>query len=173
MKPRETPDSWDIRACATCGVVLLIITTDAGTRYAPPPMAHTIGAPHAPVPVLPMPGLVIYRCDFCSSPNPVFAIDVQTFETHLRGPGGYHTGSVGGWAACMACFGLIHTGAWEDLITRAVRSIMAGYGVTSRSLERDYTRELRKVYRTLRKNIVGPPHLIIDPHNPIQDDDDQ
>jgi hypothetical protein len=66
-------------------------------------------------------------CDFCSSPEPRYLEDCETFEAWAMGhpslPPALIGRSEGAWSACMPCHEMIQARKWAALQRRAVDAL--------------------------------------------------
>ncbi len=65
---------------------------------------------------------VALKCDFCSAPGPAWAYRVRDFDAYLAFPADE---SVGGWAACEECHGLIEAGDRDGLASRSLDELIS------------------------------------------------
>ena len=71
------------------------------------------------------------RCDFCSSPDPCWLYDCESFERRVGGGDGLIEVTVrsnGAWLACEPCAELIEHNDSRGLAHRAVGLLRARYG---------------------------------------------
>ncbi|MFN7545256.1 MAG: hypothetical protein ACK5TN_20965 [Acidobacteriota bacterium] len=61
-------------------------------------------------------------CDFCSSPDVAFVDPVRTFAAYVFD--GIVGESVGDWAACPICHGLIESDRPTDLVERSLVTVL-------------------------------------------------
>ena len=61
-------------------------------------------------------------CDFCSSPDVAFVYPARTFAAYVFG--GIVGESVGDWAACPTCHGLIESDRQADLVERSLVTLL-------------------------------------------------
>ncbi len=129
-----------VTICQTCRRTLDIVTNEDGGRY-----EHTTQDQPADHPPVPTSSDVQWRgrCDFCNEDESTHTVPARDFE--LPGLAGHS--SFGAWSACGQCVALIEANRWNEVVRRAVPS----------TAEQDLARRL---YRTLRKNITGPPQPI-------------
>jgi hypothetical protein len=65
-------------------------------------------------------------CDFCSSDEPRFLEDCETFEAQPF-VANYKAYATGAWAACVTCHDLILARQWHPLQKRAVEAFLRKY----------------------------------------------
>jgi hypothetical protein len=139
------------RVCAVCARVLDRVER-AGVTVG---WRHTLidtPADHPAVPVRPEQVHTASRCDFCSADAPSWAIPARPFVYE----GAPDAGSDGDWAGCDACAELIRRNRWTALRQRAVAAFAARTGAPADQLE-PLGRALGRLYRQLRRNMLGPP----------------
>lgn len=61
-------------------------------------------------------------CDFCSSPNVTWVYPARTFAAYVSE--GIVGESVGDWAACSICHGLIDSGRHTELTERSLVTLL-------------------------------------------------
>ena len=61
-------------------------------------------------------------CDFCSSPDVAFVYPARTFAAYVFD--GIVGESVGDWAACPTCHGLIESDCQTDLVERSLVTLL-------------------------------------------------
>jgi len=61
-------------------------------------------------------------CDFCSSPNVTWVYPARTFAAYVFE--GFVGESVGDWAACPICHGLIESGRHAELTERSLITLL-------------------------------------------------
>lgn len=61
-------------------------------------------------------------CDFCSSPDVAFVYPARTFAAYVFD--GIVGESVGDWAACSTCHGLIESDRQADLVERSLVTLL-------------------------------------------------
>lgn len=61
-------------------------------------------------------------CDFCSSPDVAFVYPARTFAAYVFD--GIVGESVGDWAACPTCHGLIESDRQADLVERSLVTLL-------------------------------------------------
>ena len=61
-------------------------------------------------------------CDFCSSPDVAFVYPARTFAAYVFD--GIVGESVGDWAACPTCHGLIESDRKADLVERSLVTLL-------------------------------------------------
>ena len=61
-------------------------------------------------------------CDFCSDPSVIFRYPTQSFVAYVAA--GIAGESVGDWAACTTCHGLIQAGDRLGLSERSLRTLL-------------------------------------------------
>jgi hypothetical protein len=61
-------------------------------------------------------------CDFCSSPDVAFVYPARTFAAYVFD--GIVGESVGDWAACPTCHGLIESDRHTDLVERSLVTLL-------------------------------------------------
>jgi hypothetical protein len=61
-------------------------------------------------------------CDFCSVPSVIFRYPAQSFVAYIAA--GIAGESVGDWAACSICHGLIEAGDRSALLERSLRTLL-------------------------------------------------
>ncbi len=139
-----------VRVCAVCARVLDNFEPKDGgaTRW-----LHTYNPDgHIAVPVELGEIHVEGRCDFCGDLHPPFELPVRDFEYGDGTPLEDH-GSRGHWAACGPCALLLERRDWEAVIKRAVE---ADERRTGHPMEVGVRRELRRLYRLVQRNQLGP-----------------
>ncbi len=93
------------------------------------------------------------QCDFCGALHPPFELPVRDFE--FGGDAGLQDhGSRGHWAACGDCALLLEKRDWEGVIMRAIVADEVRCG--GRPMEVEVRRELRRLYRMVQRNQLGP-----------------
>ena len=61
-------------------------------------------------------------CDFCSEPNVAWQYPAQSFVAYAVA--GVVGQSVGDWAACWICHGLIEASDYSELLERSLRTLL-------------------------------------------------
>lgn len=133
------------RICLVCGRVLDYWQTRGWQHSIATTDPEEVDHPPIPVTAQEAGEQLRPRCDFCYSDYPEFILPARTFRE--GGPGV----SVGDWAACEMCARCIEKDAWNKLMERVVASWEARQGPMSPQVAAD----LRRMYRTLRKNVTG------------------
>lgn len=80
-------------------------------------------------------------CDFCSEPEVAWRYPARTFLAYAVA--GVVGQSVGDWAACATCHGLIESGDRKELSERSLRTLL------------DKNPEMRTAASELRQQIAG------------------
>lgn len=138
----------ETKVCRVCLNALNGFMSPDGVGY-----QHTPHDPtdHEPEPIAAPPGWR-GRCDFCSGPQPEYRLPVKTFLA----PGPDLQESIGAWAACPACAGLIAIGRWNGVTLRALRYAQTMHPETTAADREDFVRRILALYVAIRENITGP-----------------
>ena len=89
-----------------------------------------------------------FKCDFCSAPGVAWRYPAESFLAYIAAD--IAGESVGDWAACPQCHGLIASGDREALTERSIASLI---GVNPEMA--DYRDELKKELRSLHARFFG------------------
>jgi len=94
------------------------------------------------------------RCDFCNA-QPVFKVfSCCNFLVPWTKTWVFHHESVGGWAACRICAGLIDGGRWAELSDRAFRKFAKGHGGIARHDELPLKQQFRELHKLFREHMI-------------------
>lgn len=91
-------------------------------------------------------------CDFCSSPNVTWVYPARTFAAYVFE--GIVGGSVGDWAACPICHGLIESGRHADLTERSLTTLLERQP-EMKSAEEELRTHIRSFHTMFFQNRVG------------------
>lgn len=127
---------------------MLDLHTDADAQN--PRWVHNPGAAadHDPEPVLWGEVEVDGRCDLCFAADPTWVIPARDFEIV---PGQH---SMGYWSACEICTGYIRMDRWNMIRRRAAENWESRHNLP---VGRDKLTAFDRIFRLLRKNIIGAP----------------
>ncbi|MFN7544970.1 MAG: hypothetical protein ACK5TN_19495 [Acidobacteriota bacterium] len=100
-------------------------------------------------------------CDFCSSPDVAFVYPARTFAAYVFD--GIVGESVGDWAACPTCHGLIDSDRQADLVERSLVTLLESQPeMTCAAVE--LRAQLRSFHLMFFCNRVGSP-ITFAPHD--------
>lgn len=91
-------------------------------------------------------------CDFCSSPDVAFVYPARTFAACSFD--GIVGESVGDWAACPTCRGLIESDRQADLVERSLVTLLERQP-EMKSAERELRTHIRSFHTMFFRNRVG------------------
>jgi len=91
-------------------------------------------------------------CDFCSEPHVAWRNPVRSFLAYAVA--GVIGQSVGDWAACMTCHGLIETGDRSGLSERSLRTLLEG-NPDMRPAEVELREQITRFHRMFFANRLG------------------
>jgi hypothetical protein len=91
-------------------------------------------------------------CDFCSSPNVTCVYPARTFAAYVFE--GIVGESVGDWAACPICRGLIESGRHTELTERALITLLERQP-EMKSAEQELRTHIRSFHRMFFRSRVG------------------
>ena len=96
----------------------------------------------------------IFICDFCSEPNVVWGYPAQNFVAYAVA--GVVGQSVGNWAACTVCHGLIESGDRCGLLERSLHLLLEKHP-DMRSDEAGVREQLGVIHRMFFTYQTGAP----------------
>lgn len=91
-------------------------------------------------------------CDFCSSPNVTWVYPARTFAAYVFE--GIVGESVGDWAACPICHGLIESGRHADLAERSLITLLDRQP-EMKSAEQELRSQIRSFQMMFFRNRLG------------------
>lgn len=91
-------------------------------------------------------------CDFCSSPNVTWVYPARTFAAYVFE--GIVGESVGNWAACPICHGLIESGRHAELTERSLITLLERQP-EMKSAEEELRTHIRSFHTMFFRNRVG------------------
>lgn len=147
-----------VRVCAVCARTLECVVPTENGRDLPELASWRHGIQDSPAdhPAVPVEAGEIHaamRCDFCNVEDPSWDVPVADFtmSSYEDQP---REDSAGGWAACARCAELIQSNQWSALLRHAVASFMMKHPDAE---EAEVWADVGKLYRDLRRNMLGPP----------------
>lgn len=93
-------------------------------------------------------------CDFCSSPNVTWVYPARTFAAYVFE--GIVGESVGDWAACSICHGLIESGRHAELTERSLTTLLESQPEMRRA-EQELRNHIRSFHTIFLQNRIGSP----------------
>jgi hypothetical protein len=97
-------------------------------------------------------------CDFCSSPNVTWVYPARTFAAYVFE--GIVGESVGDWAACPICHGLIESGRHLELAERSLVTLLERQP-EMKGAEAELRNQIRGFHTMFFQNRVGSAMTII------------
>lgn len=91
-------------------------------------------------------------CDFCSSPNVTWVYPARTFAAYVFD--GIVGESVGDWAACAICHGLIESGRHTELTERSLVTLLERQP-EMKSAEEELRTHIRSFHAMFFQNRIG------------------
>jgi hypothetical protein len=91
-------------------------------------------------------------CDFCSSPNVAWVYPARTFAAYVFE--GIVGESVGDWAACPICHGLIESGRNAELTERSLTTLLERQP-EMKGAEAELRNQIRGFHTMFFRNRVG------------------
>ena len=91
-------------------------------------------------------------CDFCSSPNVTWVYPARTFAAYVFE--GIVGESVGDWAACPICHGLIESGRHAELTERSLVTLLERQP-EMKGAEAELRNQIRGFHTMFLRNRVG------------------
>ena len=91
-------------------------------------------------------------CDFCSSPDVAFVYPARTFAAYVFD--GIVGESVGDWAACPTCHGLIESDRRADLVERSLVTLLERQP-EMKCAEAELRHQIRSFHLSFFRNRVG------------------
>lgn len=97
-------------------------------------------------------------CDFCSSPNVTWVYPARTFAAYVFE--GIVGESVGDWAACPICHGLIESDRHLELTERSLATLLERQP-EMRSAEHELRSQIRSFHTMFFRNRLGSAMTIV------------